>query len=286
MSRPREREQIPAPMKREVRQRCGFGCVVCGTPIFEYHHMTPWSEVLTHEAENLTLLCDLHHKEATGARPLLSDAQVRRANVAPFNRRRSVSRPHMLHFEGPDCVVVMGSNTVISPNVRDFVAVAIDGHPLLGFRLEDGIYLLQFRYFTPDNRLALLIQDNEISFDSNLWDVHWSANRLVIREKLREIILDIEFFAPNEVEIHRGRLHWNGVKIEIAEGYLNSGNQQWLLGSTAYGAVGIHAGHDPQHILPGAAFHAGTPVRLPGFEYAEATACPKCGSSQTAPEGQ
>jgi len=30
---------IPLPIQREVRQRCGFGCVICGTLLYEYDHI-------------------------------------------------------------------------------------------------------------------------------------------------------------------------------------------------------------------------------------------------------
>jgi len=30
------RQNIPLPIQREVRQRCGFDCVICGMPLFKY----------------------------------------------------------------------------------------------------------------------------------------------------------------------------------------------------------------------------------------------------------
>jgi 5-methylcytosine-specific restriction endonuclease McrA len=42
------RPKIPEGVKREVRQRCGFGCVICGLPIYEYDHLVPYAQVLSH----------------------------------------------------------------------------------------------------------------------------------------------------------------------------------------------------------------------------------------------
>ncbi|WP_198036130.1 hypothetical protein [Salegentibacter sp. T436] len=56
---------IPLPIQREVRQRCGFGCVICGLPLYEYEHMEEWAKVKRHDAEEITLLCDRHHREKT-----------------------------------------------------------------------------------------------------------------------------------------------------------------------------------------------------------------------------
>ena len=36
---------MPLPIQREVRQRCGFGCVVCGLPLYEYDHLLGWTNV-------------------------------------------------------------------------------------------------------------------------------------------------------------------------------------------------------------------------------------------------
>ncbi len=38
------RPKIPLPIQREVRQRCGFGCVICGLPLYDYDHIIGWAE--------------------------------------------------------------------------------------------------------------------------------------------------------------------------------------------------------------------------------------------------
>ena len=52
---------IPLPIQREVRQRCGSGCVICGLPFYEYDHMLGCENVKSHVADEITLLCRLHH---------------------------------------------------------------------------------------------------------------------------------------------------------------------------------------------------------------------------------
>lgn len=39
---------IPLSIQRKVRQRCGFGCVICGMPLYEYEHMAEWAQVKRH----------------------------------------------------------------------------------------------------------------------------------------------------------------------------------------------------------------------------------------------
>ena len=79
------RPDIPALVKRAVRQACGFGCVICGKPLYEIDHIVPYSVVREHDPDNLVLLCDGHHREKTNK--LLTVDQVREARANPINLR-------------------------------------------------------------------------------------------------------------------------------------------------------------------------------------------------------
>ncbi|MBU5337278.1 hypothetical protein [Intestinibacter bartlettii] len=61
----KKRPPIPNPLKRELRQEAHFGCVNCGNPIIEYHHITPWSEVKEHtKGDTINIKADLYYKGA------------------------------------------------------------------------------------------------------------------------------------------------------------------------------------------------------------------------------
>ena len=45
------RPDIPAEIIRKVRQRCGFGCIFCGCPIYEIHHIIDWADTKSHDLE-------------------------------------------------------------------------------------------------------------------------------------------------------------------------------------------------------------------------------------------
>ena len=102
------REDIPLPMQRKVRQRCGFGCVICGLPLYEYDHIFGWADTREHMAEEITLLCDKHHREKTSG--LLPVEMVIEANSSPHNLRSGVSKPYDLHFSGSECEISIGGN--------------------------------------------------------------------------------------------------------------------------------------------------------------------------------
>jgi hypothetical protein len=95
-----DRPGIPASMKRSIRQRCGFGCIVCGLPLYEYDHIDGWANTLTHDEDRIVLLCSRHHDEKS--RGLLPLQVVSEFHESPFNRRGDVSTPYSLWFTGTE----------------------------------------------------------------------------------------------------------------------------------------------------------------------------------------
>jgi hypothetical protein len=207
---------IPLPIQRVVRQRCGFGCVVCGLPLYDYDHLVGWARVQRHVADEITLLCDQHHREKTNG--LLPDAAVAEANSAPFNLRVGVSRPYDLHFDGNVCEIEIGGNH-FSMTATDgdaaLVPFSIDGLPILGFILQDGHLLLNLALFDEYNQLVLHIRNNQLVFAVSPWDIQLVGRNLVIREAARQILVDITFEVPNTIRIRRARFLRNGVEIAV-----------------------------------------------------------------------
>ncbi|WP_346909765.1 HNH endonuclease signature motif containing protein [uncultured Roseibium sp.] len=57
------KRNIPEDIKKEVRNRSGFGCVCCGSIPYTYHHnRIPFSEAKQHDPDDIVLLCDQHHR--------------------------------------------------------------------------------------------------------------------------------------------------------------------------------------------------------------------------------
>jgi hypothetical protein len=207
---------IPLPMQREIRQRCGFGCVVCGLPLFEYDHLLGWADVQRHVAEEITILCDQHHRERGSG--LLPTATVEEANRAPYNLRAGVSKPYDLHYTGRECEVVLGGNTFSAEDAgygTTLIPIYVDGIPLLAFILGDGHVLLNLNLFDEFNALVLQIRNNQLTQSVSPWDIRLVGRNLVIREAERKILVDITFEPPGRIVINRGRFLRNGVEILI-----------------------------------------------------------------------
>ncbi|MGF1689641.1 hypothetical protein [Photobacterium kagoshimensis] len=221
---------IPLPIQREVRQRCGFGCVICGLPLYEYEHMEEWAVVKRHVADEITLLCDQHHREKTGG--LLPIEVVRAANNTPFNLREGNSKPYNLHFAGTEATIEIGSNSFTCKDNgygTAMVPVSVDGTPLIGLILADGHLLLNLVVFDEYNAPVLHIKNNQLIYSTSPWDIQLVGKKLTIREAHKKILFEIEFFPPNRVVINRGRLLRNGVEILIRPSNILVTNNSTLL---------------------------------------------------------
>jgi trigger factor len=246
MTQPSQRD-IPLPTQRAVRRRCGFGCVVCGLPLYEYDHLDGWAATGEHDQDRVVLLCDRHHRERTNG--LLTVAQVESANQDPFNFRTGVSHPYDLHYAGSECEAVIGSNRFTTADQGYgtlMVPVSIDDIPLVGFVLGDGHLLLHLNLFDDTNRLILQIQNNRLSYVPDTWDIQLTGRQLIVRDAPRRILVDIEFEVPNRIHINRGRFLCNGVEVLVRPDHvLVTNNAALFSGNTVIGgmrgiAIGPH----------------------------------------------
>lgn len=220
---------IPQKVQREVRQRCGFGCVICGNPIYDYEHMKEWSKVKEHIADDITLLCPEHHREVTARR--MPREIVENANQNPFNLRQEGSSPMQLYYQGNSCEFLIGGNSFTmdaQEETRQLIAIMVDGVPLLSFILDNGHLLLSANLFDRYNQPVLVIKDNQLLYSVEPWDIQLVGQTLIIRERTRKILLDIVFNTPNKVVINRARLLCNGVEVLIKDDYLLAGNNNNL----------------------------------------------------------
>jgi hypothetical protein len=261
------RPPIPANIKREVRQRCGFGCVICGLPLYEYEHIEGYARVQRHVAGEITLLCDRHHREKTAG--LLPAEQVTRADSAPFNRRTGASTSYSLNYSGPVCSATIGSNQMTAATNSDFVAVMVDDQPLVGFRFEDEHYLLNISLFDATNELVLSISDNELVYSVDPWDVELVGTRLIVRVASRNIFIDIRFEPPSGIHLERGRMLFNGVELLIHPEYLLVVNNAGLLQRCGFGncVVALNVGRNSRPLPSGIRM-----PRVPRYEIDRAAA--------------
>lgn len=177
---------IPEDVKHVVRKRCGFGCVECGSAIYQYHHFNPpFEEAKTHDPNGITLLCGNKHDEVH--RGLLSNGEVSFYNSNPKCLSKGFSC-FTSHGLGP--VVVLGSNTFINnPNI-----IIGFGQPLLVIEApeeQNAPFRLSALFQDQSGKEIARIDQNEWKGSSDNWDIQTSGTRFTIRQKPRSIDLEI-----------------------------------------------------------------------------------------------
>ncbi|AZA60766.1 HNH endonuclease signature motif containing protein [Chryseobacterium indoltheticum] len=210
------RPAIPSEIKREVRQRCGFGCVICGSPIYDYEHMLEWAEVERHVADEITLLCPSHHREKTAKR--LPSASVINANKTPHNLKTLVTDKHLLYYEGNEVIMRFGNTNFIIVDKGEgikYATLVMFHYPLIYATLKEKILLLNIDLFDIEGNLVLSIVENELIISTGVWDIQYVSTKLTIRSEASDIFIEIDFITPNIIHFTRGKIYYKGITFTI-----------------------------------------------------------------------
>ena len=172
------RDTIPEPIKRAVRQRCGFGCVVCGAALCDYEHFDPeFKDCTEHRAEGITLLCPTHHRSKGGT---LSVSEIFDANENPYLRRVPVQAYPDLFFS-PPYEIYLGTNsfTLVENviTVQDRRMIWITQGEFYGQQRP----LLNAVFRKPNGEPMVSIEENILKHSSKNWDVVSTRNSVQVR---------------------------------------------------------------------------------------------------------
>lgn len=205
-----KRPPISDPIKRELRQESKFGCVICGSPIIEYHHINPYHIVKKHEKSNLVVLCpECHHRANCGE---IHEEIVREAKLNPKNNNTEYVKKNFFLRNYNN--LKLSTGTHVFENVGTIIE--IDKFPLIYFNKdENNKPLLNVKLFDENNILQAEIKDNEwIAYkDSNFWDVIYTPGKLKIIKKSRQVFL--EFNVLDEIIELKSILYYNGKMINL-----------------------------------------------------------------------
>jgi SEC-C motif len=206
---------IPEAIKREVRQRCGFGCVVCGNAIFHYDHLlTKYAEAYEHRADDITLLCGGHHDEKS--RGWLHETVVVAANANPACFSEGFARGP-LYFSTFAPEIVLGN--ISCQNVETILSVL--GERILYLsppEVEGGPYLLNALLRNNSGEIVLRIANNEWLTPTDNWDVQLVGPRVAIKNAPGDIALEFKSEAPSRLIFERINMSHKGFNISCRLG--------------------------------------------------------------------
>lgn len=183
------RPPIPNDIKRKVRQKSKFGCLVCGCPICDYDHLiNEWADIETHNVDDIYLLCPNHHREKT------KGTLTKEIILELFNSRKSShTTPHPLNFE--TLKLVVGNNTIESFNGK---LISILEKDFFEIRIEDNELLINEEFYNQDGEAIFTIEDNLYKCHiENVWDFEFVGKTITIRSKAYDINLKLTLDAAN-----------------------------------------------------------------------------------------
>lgn len=205
---------IPADVARAVRQRDGFGCVVCGLAIYEYEHINPeFSEATEHCADGIVLLCDGCHRKKgkfLAVSSILKCAQNPKAKQVGFSFGPfDVSNDHPKVSIGPlraECV-----NSIIEVDGKSLFSIASP-------EAQGGPFRLNAALFDRHGEPTFEIVDNEWRVLRDNWDVEVIGSRIWIRSGKGDVALCLRSEPPDRVVVEKLNLAYGSTTIQAEEG--------------------------------------------------------------------
>lgn len=178
---------IPEDVRRRVRQRDGFGCVICAIPFVEYEHVVPeFADAKKHDPECITLLCPTCHARVT--RNQLSKQMILEAMKKPAAKEKGTVAD-LIYFSDNHPTVIFGGATFVRCNIP----LLIKDTEIVSIKYIDGKYLLSMQLWDSNGNQTLTIVDNEWSVSGDaVWDLKVESNRIIIKEQEKEPSLTIK----------------------------------------------------------------------------------------------
>jgi hypothetical protein len=206
--------KIPPDVKRAIRTRCGFGCVVCGNAIITYHHFNPeYHEAKKHLSEGITLLCAHCHIKVS--KRIFDFDFISKSNENPKCKQ--------VGFTGD--IFYVGNKPITfklgGAGFRECGILFFNNEPIICFyppENDNGPLRLNATLYDSNENSLLKIKDNEWMAGIDHFDIETNSNELIIRNKIRSIKLRLTSVAEKEISILQMDMAYRGYKIEINNG--------------------------------------------------------------------
>jgi hypothetical protein len=91
---------------------------------------------------------------------------------------------------------------------EEFGVLVIMNDVLLKFRIEEEQLLLSLVLNDRRGKLLLHIDENEMIFRSDLWDIERTGKRMIVRNGLADIGAEFIFNTPSEIVVNKAEF-WN-----------------------------------------------------------------------------
>ena len=204
------RKDIPEPVKRAVRQKCGFACIICRQIPYEYDHWpSPYSGPESNREDNLILLCDSCHRKRPSTYPdkVIQKFLENIPRKPPGFFLEATQSNFWIAWPG---MTIQSRKSDIKIGGKEIVSLQVTDNPM-----EPVIITACFT--DRAGNIVSEINRNEYShklhiFRDSVWDVDWRSNRGIFRSKLGDAFLDIAL-SSQELIIRRLCFCYKGIAV-------------------------------------------------------------------------
>lgn len=207
---------VPAEVKRQIRQRCGFGCVICGFVFFEYEHFNPdFCDAHEHNPEGMTLLCSQCNQKRR--RGWLSAETVAKANENPKCLSQGFAN-EMFDFHSEPLKIILGGLEFYDCKYL----IVINNTPVIFIEppSEEGSpFLLNAIFHGSDGKELMKIVKNELIVKTGQWDVDCEGTKITIRRGLGDIALSLRLQPPGGIHIEKLDMIFEGVHLKAEKNF-------------------------------------------------------------------
>lgn len=242
---------ISSDLKRKIRKKCGYGCVICGHAWYDYEHFNPdYKDAKEHKEEGITLLCMQCNQKRN--RGVLSVDTVSKANSNPkclsdghaSERFDLLSNKLEIIFSGSsftDCenVIMIGDISLFSINKKN-----------------DGTFTISGRFFNSDAKESFVIKDNNWDVNIENWDVECKGNKIIVREGPGNISLRLRLEPPSRIVVEKINMKYRDVILKGDESELKiskNNGESWnvIIGNNSFEGLktGIFIESKPKSIV-------------------------------------
>jgi len=202
---------IPVDIAREVRRRCGYGCLICRSAFITYDHFDPeFKDATTHDPDGIVGLCGVHHT-ARGNGQI--SVKMIREKLAEFSETK-IGDFSKYKFELDNYPEIVIGKTKIS-GVRKILE--IDGKTILSFSPPEcagAPPLLDAMFYDHKGRLCAEIVQNEWRAYAHNWDVVVAGRTYTVRRSSNKTALKLEL-NEGRITIKYMHLKFNSATVKV-----------------------------------------------------------------------
>lgn len=208
---------IPDSIKREIRQRSKFGCVICRAGIFDYEHIDPeYSDAKTHNPDNICCICTACHAKVT--RSHFSKAYVRKKynEVAAADDTEIPPPFDDLDFHDGKAELKIGG---ISYDPGVTAVVKYHGKEIFSISPSDGTDAAGINaiFLDDDGEETLKILDNVWHGAVKAWDTEVVGSRIKVRKRKGVFALVLRLEPPGRIVIEKLDMRVADAHILVSE---------------------------------------------------------------------